>query len=358
MNNFNKLLMMCLLTLLCVTVGAQTWELDAMSAGDAYRVGMNAAKAQFDKKNYDGAIAELNKVLQKSPNDYDALFFRALSFYNLKRTDQALIDLTKVTAADNSDKQLRGSGYALRAVIYMEKGETARAAADGISAIRTNPGASEAYRVLEKTLTPESYLAEMTKAIKDFENDIFNNNAQLYLARAYYYFSRGKLDLAAPDTVEALKQLYENNEGAWSFLDSYYKDKPELYAAELTKIINYRYNDPTEALVRRANIFFNQNKFDLAIADSSAAISKAKITQVKDNLGAAIYRIRAYSYANTNRLEQAVADLNLVLASNFYNWGDFDGRAQMHCLTGKKAEAKADEKKVVELGGKVSKPCL
>lgn len=210
---------------------------------------------------------------------------------------------------------------------------------------------------MEKTLSPESYLTELTKAIKDFENNIFNNNAQLYLRRAYYYFSHGKHDLAASDTVEALKQSYDKNEGAWSFLDSYYKNKPELYVAELTKIISYRYNDPTEALVRRATIFFNQKKFDLAIADSDTAISKAKITQVKDDLGAVIYRLRAYSYANTNRLDQAIADLNLVLGSKFFNLNDYNDRAQMYCLTGKKAEAKADEKKAIELGGKVSKPC-
>lgn len=121
MNNFKIFLIICWLILSYVMVGAQTRELEMMAAEDAYKVRMNSAKEQFDKKNYDGAIIELNKVLQTSPNNYQALFFRALSYFHQKKYDQAVSDLGKVTADSNSDRKLRGSGYALRAVIYRKR---------------------------------------------------------------------------------------------------------------------------------------------------------------------------------------------------------------------------------------------
>lgn len=72
---------------------------------------------------------------------------------------------------------------------------------------------------------------------------------------------------------------------------------------------------------------------------------------------ARLFRLRGYSNASALKYDLAMTDLNRLIESKFYQASDLDLRSQIYCLTGKKVEAKEDEKKVIALGGKVLKPC-
>lgn len=362
MHNFKILILACALALPFAAVKAQSTKsetremVEALSQMDARSVERRTVQEQLSKKNYDGAITELNKILQRSPKDNEALLFRGLAYYYQKKYDQALSDLNKITAG--SDYTVNGRRHALRAQIYLDTGNRNAALTEAITGIAADPTVAESYGVLEKLLTPEQYLGELSKALMS-EEKLVSAHYQLYVRRAFHYITRKQYDLAVPDVVNALKRGSDTTftPYAWSFLDYHFQGKSDAYIAELSKVIKDSYSNLTEALGRRAGLYLEQKKTDLAIADTTRAINRVNVTEIKDVTTARLYTIRAYSYANTQKYDLAITDLNKLLASKFYQPGDLDVRAQIYCLTGKKAEAREDEKKVVALGGKVSKPC-
>lgn len=360
MKNLKNLILLCLLALLFVPIAAQTPQLDLMMAMESSDASFRAARKHLSQQNFAGAVAELDKILQKSPNNSDALFLRALAYYNLKKYEQSLADANKIIAAKNSGfDYTKAEAYALRATVYLDRNNRRAAISDAITALATDPRVDQTYRLLKTLLTPEQFAAELSKVIVSTEKSP-NAYSQLYAERAYQYYLLKQYDLAAADSVKALQRDRSEKLDAqpiWGFLDNHYKDKPDLYVAELTKIIDYRYSNPLQALARRAYIYFDQSKFDLTIADATNAIRRLNAAQLQGREGASFHSLRAHAYAHSGKTDLALADLNKVLATKFYQAADYDLRAQIYCYAGKKVEAKADEKKIAELGSKPSRPC-
>lgn len=357
---FKLSILLCILALSTSTTLAQgtksdtDYILQGMAAMDAANVRARTIEGHFKNKNYDAAILELNKMLQTCPADRQALLFRGLAYFHKKQYDLALADLNKIKP--NPLDRSTGRMHALKAKIYQEKGTRDAAVTEAILGINADPWVDESYAVLESLLTKEQYIAELSKVIASKERNI-SSHYPLYARRGGYYADAKMYDLAVPDIVNALKRKDDGDfaQKAWSFLDFYFNGKPDAYIVQLSTIIKDSTGIPADALARRAVFYFDQKKFDLAVADMNRAINAR--TQVDGVEVARLFRLRGYSYASWLKYDLALIDLNRIIASKFYQSSDLDLRSQIYCLTGKKAEAKEDEKKVLALGGKVSKPC-
>lgn len=330
---------------------------------DNHNALMRAASEHMKNKNYDGAIVELNKILQTKPNNLNALYHRAVSNYHLNRFEQSLADLDKIIAGNVQFEYYSGRSYGLRAEIHFKQKNRAAAISDAATAIKLTPEETLGYSVLKAILTPEQYAAELSKLIALKEKQGAGLYPLPYSERALFYITRNQSDLAAPDAVKALMFDQKNALGGptrgtlWIFLDEYYRDKPDLYVPELTKIINSPLSEPLDALTRRARVYFQQKKFDLTIADMTKAVSLLNAAQLQDLEGAGFHSLRARAYAEIGKPDLALADLKKVFATKYYQAVDYDLRARIYCQTGRKAEAKADEKMVAEFGGTVANPC-
>lgn len=100
------------------------------------------------KKDYTEAIAQYTKVIQMDENFEMAYFKRALAYYDLAKDDLAFADFTKfiALAATNKDvKENLAEAYANRCVLYSEKRDFVKAAADCNKSIEIQPNSSFPY---------------------------------------------------------------------------------------------------------------------------------------------------------------------------------------------------------------------
>jgi len=101
-----------------------------------------------------------------------------------------------------------------------------------------------------------------------------------------------------------------------------------------------RYN--SDALVNRANIFFNRKDYTSAIADYSACIENEK-----DNDKA--FANRGAAYISIGEFEKALSDLNACIKINPATQNGFKNRALLYVMTGNYKYAIADYIKHLEI---------
>ena len=101
------------------------------------------AELHMNYNNYKDAIDDLDKILDRNPDDVRALKNRGVSYYNLNINDQALKDFTSYLGVEpNSPKIL-----AARGDILLKKGNLAGALQDLNYAIELDPKFDQAYFV-------------------------------------------------------------------------------------------------------------------------------------------------------------------------------------------------------------------
>jgi tetratricopeptide (TPR) repeat protein len=203
-----------------------------LSQADAARRGA----ALFDRGDYDGALAALDRAVSLNPNDEYALYERGLTWLAKPDYTRALADFNAVLklqpntwgALDERGNAYRGRGqydlaiadynaaialYPNGAAIYFDRGQahalkrdSGLAIADYDRALQMQPGV-EAY-LYARCIVRAAAAIELDKALTDCNRalQISPDSAADLEARGFVRFRRGEFAPAINDTGEAIRR--------------------------------------------------------------------------------------------------------------------------------------------------------
>ncbi len=109
-----------------------------------------------------------------------------------------------------------------------------------------------------------------------------------------------------------------------------------------TEIIGGGTGSKGEALRNRGNAYADAEKFDLAVADETAAIG----LNPRD---AEAYNLRAWAYLELEKTAEALADVNKALSLDPKSPDALNTRGRIYEAEGKRKEAAADFRKALEI---------
>lgn len=106
---------------------ANMLRLDTTSAGGSTvgRQSADIAMQKYEQKNYAGAAEDFEKTLAKEPNNYNALFYSAVSYLSTDQTDKAITNLNKVLEKKNGELYDAAQWYL--SLAYIKKNDTQNA---------------------------------------------------------------------------------------------------------------------------------------------------------------------------------------------------------------------------------------
>jgi tetratricopeptide (TPR) repeat protein len=203
-----------------------------LNQADAARRGA----ALFDRGDYDGAIAALDRAVSLNPNDEYSLYERGLTWLARPDYNRALADFNAVLklqpntwgALDERGNAYRGKGsydlaisdyndairlYPNGAAIYFDRGqahalkrESGQAIADFDRALELQPNV-EAY-LYARCMIRAAAAIELDKSLADCNHALQINPASAadIEARGFVRFKRGEFAPAINDTAEALRR--------------------------------------------------------------------------------------------------------------------------------------------------------
>ena len=105
------------------------------------------AEKHWEEKNADGAIANYSEVIKLEPNNSSAYLYRGMAYGIKEQFDLALADFTETIRIEPN---LSGIPYYQRGVIYILKGDSARAISDIEMAVKLAPNNAEWQKVLNE----------------------------------------------------------------------------------------------------------------------------------------------------------------------------------------------------------------
>ena len=274
-------------------------------------------RALREKRDWDRAIADLDKAITIDPKMHVALLERGLTWWDKNDPDRAIADFGEAIRV----KPDYVDAFFHRARIWNDvKRDYDRAIADDSEAIRLNPKFASAYN---NRAIAYGNKGERDKAIADWTEviklDPKRTGAFFERARAW----RGKRDWdhAIADYDEALKLDPKMHvallERALSWWDKGDADKA---IADLGEAIRVK-PDYANAFFHRARVWNDSKRdFDRSIADGSEAIRlNPKFVLAFNN--------RAIAYGNKGERDKAIADWSEVIkldpkaAGAYYNRG-------------------------------------
>jgi tetratricopeptide (TPR) repeat protein len=214
-----------------------------------------------------------------------------------------------------------------------------------------NPRAAEAQQLLNQalaSLTEEKYDDTIEKITKVLE--IYPKSGDIYSIRALAYKGKNDNDKAIDDLTKALSlQISPDGELRSRKLRGmmfYEKKKYDEAIKDLDFAIAKDSSD-FRAFVFRGWSYYFKSDYEPAIADFNAALKLSP--QEKE-----IRRFRAQAYFYLGNYEKAIEDINEELRVNKTPAAEaYKIRANAYRKLGKNDLAEADEKKFVELGGKI-----
>lgn len=305
---------------------------------------MDRADTHFELKNYDLSVEYATKAATLDPTATRALFRRAMSYSESGKRDLALADLNKIIELQPK----HSDALTKRGAMYLTQDNLDAARRDFSAAIEANPNAYEAYGLRGIVLTESK---QFEAAIADFNTII---EAAPKFAPAYE--NRGDAWMAQKKYVEAATDFAKYFELGGDDVSvnaklghAYYESgKYDSAVAAISKAIE---KDPKQAIAfkLRGSSYFKLSKFDLALADLATAISL-------DPKLAESFHYRSRIYFVQDKLAPALVEINKAIQLD-PSASNFEFRATIYCSTAKKLLAKADERKVTALGGKVAEPC-
>jgi len=326
----------------------------------------NRAAAHRMKEANKEAIADVNKAIELAPKKGGHYIVRASISFDLDRFDDALNDYNQAIALDATLVW----AYRGRAQTYCKKNNLELAAADEKKVVelgdKVNKTCAELKRseasrqqMVEDFQSSQYFKAGLTAYNKgDFEVariaftkviELKPKDFQPYLSRALSYLQLGKFTEASAD----LDKVFELNPKLpdlyfYRGLLAHKQKDVDKAIVEFGKAIalNPKY---IEALDARASLSFEKKQF------AQAAQDYTKLLELKPT-GDTLY-YRGLSSFQAKNFEQAIADMTTLIEANPKVVQPYLLRAAAYCSSGKKELAKADEKKIIELGGKVETSC-
>ena len=192
---------------------------------------------------------------------------------------------------------------------------------------------SAVYRSLENY---EQALTVINQAIFLFPNNPNHYNEKWAVLRELKRYDEG---LAAINKAIELapRAAWYGNRGTLY----YNQQKYELALADFSKAIELNRND-AKAYTNRGNLYSNQQKYELALADYNKAI------EINPKLAEAYYN-RGILYSNQQKYDLALADSNKVIEINPNDSDAYNRRGLLYYLQQKYELALADYNKAIKL---------
>lgn len=247
------------------------------------------------QQSYDDA----NKAIELNPDSFESYIMRGVALEELGRGDEALKDFTTLLRKDYNFAQ----AFENRAETLRKKNDLAGAYRDAKEAVRLNPKSYSALKVLAQTITSdhEEKLSVLERAIalNPQASDAYTLRGIEYATR--FDFSKAKADLAKATSLSP----NEYRPVQWLCEIAKIEGNPAEELEILTKFLRNQ-PDKTHALSARSKLYFEQKKYDEAIADISHIISKHS----KDALA---YYARGKCYVAKGDLEAARKDFDTGL---------------------------------------------
>jgi tetratricopeptide (TPR) repeat protein len=260
-----------------------------------------------EMNNSKAAFADYNKCLELRPEYVDALVRRSALFQKTGKTEDALKDLNKALEINFGDAQLFyqraglnkllgkkqetindlsnaiknqpdfAQAYFERGILYEEQKNLKAALTDYNKAIELNIKTREVYqRRVDINYTSgncEAAISDFTKLIVDFKI----KDLQLQYKRGVCFYQTGKYEEALKDLSRVASLDRENESANLLIADiSIKQGKPNGALLYFSRVITINPKN-SEVREKRAKMYFDQKKYQLAIEDLNEAI-KIKAT--------------------------------------------------------------------------------
>ena len=317
----------------------------------------------FEVDNPAGQIDNMNKIVEKYPNQ--AIAYEARGAYYDKRgeLDLAINDYTQALALNSSASDV----YALRANLLGEKGDMEGALADYDRAIDADPQNSNAYanrgttrnnmgdstgalEDLNKAISLDPQIASyyalrgiVRNDIGDHENAIadFNKaislepkNSAIYFNRGAAYDNIGDFQAAIADYTQAIA-LDPENADIYSSRGSVYEEMndPKSAIEDYDQAIN-RIPDNADYYINRGMARYKLSDFKSAIEDYDQAIAL-------DPQNATAYNLRGASRVSQNDFKDALAYYNQAITLDPEQKESYSSRGYLYFMLYKAETDKA-----------------
>ncbi|MEO6733505.1 MAG: tetratricopeptide repeat protein [Ferruginibacter sp.] len=278
----------------------------AQSANEFYAIGNNL----FNKRQYDEALENYSKAIQKDPSYTYAYLSRGNVYAAKNMPDLAIQDYSTVIGLDPG----YNLGYFNRGLAYHTKGKLDLAIQDFTKAIELNPAYKNSYYNRGNTYQlknmPDLAIRDYNKAIS-----LDPEYAFAYQGRGNVYYGRKRYDSAMLDYNKAVMLQPRN-------------------------AVNY-YN--------RANVLTVKNQADSAIEDYNRALT------FNANYANA-YQGRAAAYNNKREYDRALQDLAKAISLEPEAIRAYNNRGLTYLFKGEYDLAISDFKKGISLDTKTEHP--
>jgi len=311
------------------------------------------SQAYFDKGNYQSAIADLSKIIDRAAayrsGGTSWHWRRANANFNSGNYSAALADYDLYGSYLAAEKESASKYF------YLYRGESHLNLKNYDSAIKdfTSAAAMDAKFVEPVFFRGNAFLnkGDLNSAIADYSEAIRLNPAAdgVYANRATAYESRKDYSAAIADLTQAIK-ISPNSA-------NYYKERARLYSlikeydsqiSDLTQLVRIAPTD-AEVYTARAAAYSLKQDYDSAIADYSQAIrlEPSKVSH---------YLARANAYSDKKDLQSCEADFAAAIKIDPFS--GFHSRGHYHERSKRFPEALADFTKAFELNPKASSALL
>lgn len=162
--------------------------------------------AQYQLKNYTGALENLNRAIKLNGNYKEAYYLRALCNINLDEPEEALTDFNKAIQLDSTYKE----AYFNRAFYIKDKqGDYAGSIRDYNQFIRLNAGNNNAFALNNRGFAKYK-LNDAKGALTDIEASLKSDpkNAYAYKNLALVFISLDSLNLACENLELSINHGY------------------------------------------------------------------------------------------------------------------------------------------------------
>ncbi|MEN9518542.1 MAG: hypothetical protein RLZZ381_1130, partial [Cyanobacteriota bacterium] len=228
---------------------------------------LSQGKRKEKEGNYENAIVFYNQFLEQNPNNIDAYYGRAKSYYSLKQYQLAINDFNEIIKLNPNYINV----YALRGLAYYDQKNYPEALADFNQAIDLDPNSFYAYNnrgrvYLEQKNYPQA-LANFNQAI-----DLDPNSFHAYRNRGLVHYEQKNYPQALADFNQAIDLNPD-------FADTY-NDRGRIYLEQKNypqALANFNQAidlDPNyfHAYRNRGLVYYDQKNYSQALTNFNQAI--------------------------------------------------------------------------------------
>jgi tetratricopeptide (TPR) repeat protein len=210
-------------------------------------------------ENLTPEIANLTLQINSNPKNPELYKKRAIAYLDLKKLDEALLDINRALSIDSS----RSDYYAVRSDIYFSMGKITNCRSSLEKAIALSPEDKES---LLKLAELHFYLKEYDNTFKllDKVASIDKNDARVWFMRGITYKDMGDTARAIKSLMEAV-QIDENYYDAYLYLGILHAARKNPLAVDFYKnALNVKPNSP-EILYNLGLFYQETGNYDKAI---------------------------------------------------------------------------------------------